>query len=1075
MKRFHFSRWYNDLSLSKRLYFTMAVIGISITIGLLLQLASLHSLSAFRSFTNSNTLWVKAQTDAVYNLSRYALEKKETDYRDFLQNMQVPIGDRIGRLELEKTNPDYNIARRGFKAGLNHPDDIPGMIQLFRRYRQMASIKKAIAIRENQDYEIIKLMLLGKTLHREITSTFPSQEKIFFILSQIYAVNKNLSVIENDFSKTLTGGGRWMENLILKILLFILFIIVGTAALFIFKLNRNSIKEIKPVAKKVATENIGSRALISSKDESDVMNLPINGMITSLKKQFSETNQAYKKLVIKNKQLDHAQQSASIGSWEWDVRANSIEWSDELFRILGYKPGEFKPTYNDYLAHVHPEDKFDLDHSMRNAFEAHKTGNIELYHRVYRKDATERILTGKVKLYAENDVIIKMTGIIRDITDARKSEMDFINKTRQLAEAQASAHIGNWEWNFVSGELEWSDELYRIHGLIPGEPEITYERWVKFIHPDDEAYFENILKQQYPDQHQTDVSYRIIRPDGTMRMVHGKFKVFTDSTDKTIRMRGTIQDVTELKKAEEALLYKTEQLNKAQQSARIGSWEWNAQNNSLEWSAEMFRIYGVTNSEFNVSYEAAIKLVHPDDAAYVQKVFMQQENYNKRYNIYFRIIRPDGVEVTVNARAQIFSDIEGNIRRITGTVQDVTLQKENEQELVRLKELAEASEKIKDQFLANMSHEIRTPMNAIIGFSDLLTESNLGEDEKDYVKTIKHAGENLLTIINDILDISKIEAGMMVIQKSNFSIKDSLKSLNELMALKAQQKNIQLSFTCAPNVPETVTGDGIRFSQIMINLIGNAVKFTENGKIDVSAEIIEYEKHDLNNDEVKVQFCVRDTGIGIPADKLENIFERFRQTEDTTTRNSGGTGLGLSIAKQLVELQGGEIRVESIYTTDATDSETGSVFTFTIPYSKTAAPVIKKTEKNKYDIAQLQQIRILVAEDNPINVKLLQHLFKKFNLRCEVAENGRICINMTEKTTFDIILMDMEMPVLTGYEATEIIRNEMKNKIPIIAMTANAMAGEREKCLALGMNDYISKPVNAELLFEKIYDLTFNV
>lgn len=1066
MKRFRFSRWYNDLSLAKKLYFAMSVIGIFITIGLVALIISIDSLSGIRGYVTGHGLWVKAQRDGVYNLSRYSIIKKETDYQAFLQNMQVPLGDKKARLELEKIKPDYNIVRQGFREGLNHPDDINGMIELFRRYRHFAYLDKAVSIRADGDNEISKLMMVGENLHREIASGSASQEKISFLLSQIYSINKKLTIIENDFSQTMGEGGRRMENFILKILLSLLLIVAMIGLIFSIKLNKrisNSIKDMIFVAKEVATGNFSIRALTSSKDELGVMSRSINRMISNLENQFNEINEVQKKLRIKTKQLDYAQQSA---------------------------------------------------------------------------------------------------------------------------------HIGSWEWNLVSGQTEWSDEFYRIHGLVRGEQENTYELSISFIHPDDREYVDNVAKQQYSDQHQIDIFYRIIRTDGAVRIINGKGKVFTDSSGKTVRMRGTIQDVTELKKAEEELIYKTNQLNKAQRSARIGSWEWNVEDDVLEWSDAMYRIYGVTEKEFDVSYEAVMKFVHRDDIEYVQKVAKQQAQDKKRYNIYFRIIRPDGLELTVNAQAQVFTDAKGNTIRMTGTVQDVTRQKqienkllefkhffnttsdlaciantegnfeiinqsfvdklgysnkeltgtwflnfvhpddvqdnlnvveelakgkttvnfvnryrtkdgkylwfdwnstpnaetgklyamarditqqkENEQELRRLKELAETSEKIKDQFLANMSHEIRTPMNAIIGFSDLLARSSLKEHEKDYVKTIKHAGENLLTIINDILDISKIEAGMMVLEKSDFSIRDSFKSLHELMTVKAQPKNIGLNFECAPDVPETVAGDPTRLSQIMINLVGNAIKFTLKGEIDVSAEVIENEKHDLSKDEVLIKFCVRDTGIGIPADKLGNIFERFRQAAHATTRNYGGTGLGLSIAKQLVELQGGQLTVESIYKTGATHGETGSVFTFTIPFRKAVAPGIKKSDKKKYDLAQLQQINMLIVEDNPMNVKLLQHLFKEFNLKSEVAENGKICISMIKETAFDIILMDMEMPVLTGYEATEIIRNEMKNKIPIIAMTANAMAGEREKCLSLGMNDYISKPINAELLFEKIYNITFN-
>ncbi len=377
------------------------------------------------------------------------------------------------------------------------------------------------------------------------------------------------------------------------------------------------------------------------------------------------------------------------------------------------------------------------------------------------------------------------------------------------------------------------------------------------------------------------------------------------------------------------------------------------------------------------------------------------------------------------------------------------------------KEKAEESTKLKEAFLANMSHEIRTPMNAIIGFSDILSKGNLEEKEMEYVRTIKTAGENLLTIINDILDISKIEAGMMTFEEHTFSVKDIFKSLSVMLMGKAKEKDLELEFVCGPYVPESLLGDPTRLTQIIINLAGNAIKFTQKGKILVTARV----NQDVH-DSVMLEFSVKDTGIGISTDKLEHIFERFRQAESHITRKYGGTGLGLSIAKQLVELQGGKLSVESVF-------KEGSVFSFSIPYKK-SVEVVHTAEAvgEKFNMEALTNLKILLVEDNQLNVKLILSLFSEYKLNLQVAENGSVGIEKLKEHDFDIILMDMEMPVMNGYEAATIIRNDLKYKIPIIAMTAHAMAGEKERCLSLGMNDYISKPINANLLFEKIYDLT---
>ena len=418
----------------------------------------------------------------------------------------------------------------------------------------------------------------------------------------------------------------------------------------------------------------------------------------------------------------------------------------------------------------------------------------------------------------------------------------------------------------------------------------------------------------------------------------------------------------------------------------------------------------------------------------------------------------------------VYKNDRGNVLGAVLVARDITEQKIFKNELIEAKrnavlamQKAEESNKLKEAFLANMSHEIRTPMNAIIGFSDILSKRELGEQEKEYILTIKTAGENLLTIINDILDISKIEAGMMSFEEHTFSIQEIFISLNIMLLEKAKEKNLELVFNYDPNVPNILLGDNTRLTQIIINLAGNAIKFTQEGKVQVYVKVI---KEDEEN--ALLEFSVTDTGIGIPQDKLDHIFERFRQAESHTTRKYGGTGLGLSIAKQLAELQGGSLSVKS-------EIGVGSEFLFCIPYKKSKEVQFVETAiDKKYNMEDLSKLNILLVEDNKLNVKLILSLFSEYNLKLEIAENGSVGIEKIKQKKYDIILMDMEMPVMNGYEAATVIRMELKNNIPIIAMTAHAMAGERERCLNLGMNDYISKPINSNLLFEKMYDLTFN-
>ncbi len=428
----------------------------------------------------------------------------------------------------------------------------------------------------------------------------------------------------------------------------------------------------------------------------------------------------------------------------------------------------------------------------------------------------------------------------------------------------------------------------------------------------------------------------------------------------------------------------------------------------------------------------------------------------------------DGKLTDVLFNGSVYKDDMGNVLGVVIVARDITNQKLFENELIEAKsnaeratQKAEESTKLKEAFLANMSHEIRTPMNAIIGFTDLLLKKNLGEQENDFVRTIKMSGETLLGIINDVLDVSKIESGSMAFEESPLNIKYLFTSFNMMFSQKAKQKNLNLSFECDNNVPDMLLGDPARLSQILINLVGNALKFTPKGNIIVLAKTLSEE-----NDIVQIEISVADTGIGISEVQQQHIFERFRQAESHTTRHYGGTGLGLSIARQLVELQGGLLTVKS-------KEGKGSVFSFVLPFKKSKENQMIFGKVNvDINTDELSELNVLIVEDNPINIKFVMILFSEYGIKTDIAENGKLAIEKIKNNQYDLVLMDIEMPEMNGYEAATAIRKDLKNNIPIIAMTAHAMAGEREKCLKLGMNDYVSKPIDTDLLFKKMLFVT---
>jgi len=372
------------------------------------------------------------------------------------------------------------------------------------------------------------------------------------------------------------------------------------------------------------------------------------------------------------------------------------------------------------------------------------------------------------------------------------------------------------------------------------------------------------------------------------------------------------------------------------------------------------------------------------------------------------------------------------------------------------------SARIKELFIANMSHEIRTPMNAIIGFTSLLQKKELDYESGEFVKTIQQSSETLLAIINDVLDLSKIEAGMMRIDSYPFRFSELFRSVIVMFKARFEEKGINVIAEVEEDFPDILEGDPARLTQILMNLIGNALKFTNHGTVSIKIS-----NEGVEGDFIQMGILVIDTGIGIRKDKQAFIFERFRQAEDSITRNYGGTGLGLAIVRDLVTLQNGSISVKS-------EHGKGTCFKLMIPYKLSAGH--SKFEQaeifNSDTSANLNDVEILVVEDNEVNNLLLRQLFKNWKVKYDLAGNGRQAIEKLKNRRYNIILMDIQMPEMDGYTATLEIRENLGLKMPIIAMTAHALQGEREKCLGYGMNDYISKPVHEMQLYELLVRYT---
>lgn len=478
-------------------------------------------------------------------------------------------------------------------------------------------------------------------------------------------------------------------------------------------------------------------------------------------------------------------------------------------------------------------------------------------------------------------------------------------------------------------------------------------------------------------------------------------------------------------------------------------------NGDLEWFNEGFKkLFGWKNEQefieargkniLNVSgYSKITEIVN---RVITEKTSLVYESIN---------ITKDGQELWIQATITPIFDDDGNLKNLVIVDGDIT-------ELKKAKESAEQSLHILEQFLANTSHEIRTPMNGVIGMSRQLLETNLDKQQLEYLEAIQESSNNLLHVVNDILDISKIRAGKVIFEKVEFRLTDLFKSVQFLLQRKADEKKIYLNTSIQNTIPEVLIGDPVRLNQIILNLAGNAIKFTEKGGVDISAQLI-----NSKNNQVDVSFSITDTGIGIPEDKISYVFESFAQAQSHTNRKYGGTGLGLSISKFLIEEQGGNVSVVS-------KENEGSSFNFTLTFDigdpQWKGETLAYTQDMPVDI-DLSNLSILLIEDNIINQRVALYDLKKWKIHADVADNARTAYEFLHKRPYDIILMDISMPEINGLEATKHIRKNFKEpikNIPIIAMTASALVGEKERCFAAGMNDYISKPFNPATLYNKI-------
>lgn len=641
-----------------------------------------------------------------------------------------------------------------------------------------------------------------------------------------------------------------------------------------------------------------------------------------------------------------------------------------------------------------------------------------------------------------------------DVTEKRAAENALIESGESLSRAQAIAHIGNWEWEVEKGNIFWSDEIFRIFGYEPGSFEPTYQDFLNTIHPDDRDLVASCVAEALKKEKSYSIDHRVVLPGGGERIVHEQGEVEFNKEGRAVRMIGAVQDITEQKKAEEEI-----QLFKAMMEATtdfVAMADREGKTTYLNKAARL--LIGIDeNEDIGKMY---IKDFHPKEVAdYVLNVGIPTAVNKGSWLNETVFLHKDGHEILTMQVLLSHKSSDGEVEYFSTIARDISQRKAFEDELKKAKDLAETGSKAKSEFLANMSHEIRTPMTSIIGMAELLSEGDLTDKERDYVERLKDSGDSLLAIINDILDLSKIEAGRIDLEEVDFNLPEEVEKIISIYGVRAHDKGVKLSKSISPDVPHDFKGDPVRLRQVLINLIGNAIKFTDEGEIRVNVE------REVNEDDVVI-FTVSDSGKGIPESKLESIFEEFSQADSSTTRIYGGTGLGLTISRKLVELMGGEISVES-------EVGKGSKLRFSVKMKAGSAKTSDSKKEKKGDKSGVERIlNILLVDDSEDNRLLIKIFMKNSPHILDIAVNGEEAFEKFMVKRYDLVLMDMQMPVMDGYEATKIFRSweEDKNikETPIIAFTAHALKEEVQRCLDAGCTDHLAKPVKKKELIERI-------
>jgi len=637
-----------------------------------------------------------------------------------------------------------------------------------------------------------------------------------------------------------------------------------------------------------------------------------------------------------------------------------------------------------------------------------------------------------------------LVGVLVYSARRKTLKADQLLRRAQLADHLIVGASGEifYEHDLASDAIQWRGDIDRALGVQAGVLPRTGSDWEDWLHPADRPAFQETRREREASQSYS-IEYRVRKADGDYAWLLDRGGVLPGDEDAGPCAVGAMLDITASRQAEQ-------RLRDVVEAAGEYIWEVDEHGKYTYLSERVFSVLGRKVEE--MIGRPAISWVPEDDVAEVRSRFSVHLDQKTAFRDFeHRFTRADGQTIWLSVNGVPTFDANSRWSGYSGAAMDITPRKETEQALIREKEAANAAVRAKSQFLAMMSHEIRTPLNSVLGFADLLATTSLDEAQREQLGMIGKSGNSLLELLSDILDFSRLESEGLQLDYSDFDVRNCLQEVVDLFVPAAAAKDLGLSFQAEESVPAAVRTDRMRLRQILLNLVANAVKFTEGGGILLRASFATAGGRPM------LTIRVTDTGIGVPPEKRALLFQPFSQVDSSATRRYGGTGLGLAICRKLAEILGGEAGLEE-------SSESGSTFYFSVraePAAHASETAERAAAASPVEFHVARPAKLLVVEDNRVNRLLVERMLKALGLDCDAVENGQQCLEAHAVSPYEVIFMDLQMPVLDGISATKRIRNEeaATAAVKIVALTADAMAGDRERCLAAGMNDYLPKPI----------------